>query len=240
MQQTALGAVKSSSSFGVIDLFWQTDLVTKVDLLLLFVASVLVWAIIFEKIGVTAYLSKSVKDFETKFWSGGSLDALFDSLKKKRLNPVSSVFVAAMKEWHRAGIYTKGDKNSLKTSGVLDRIERVMYITMDREKDKLERRMIFLATMVVTAPFMGLFGTVWGIMDIFHAIGLSGNAHLAAIAPGLAEALYTTILGLVVAIPAVLAYNLFTKRINSVMNQTEAFVGEFMAILSRKIDEAGK
>lgn len=240
MEQEALKAIQTESNFSIIGMFWQTDLVTKLDLFLLFLASVLIWAIIFEKLGLTTYIKKSMRAFENKFWSGGSLDTLFDSLKKKRLNPMSSVFVAAMKEWHRAGNFTKGDKNSLKASGVLDRIERVMYITLDRERDKLEGRMVFLATMAVVAPFMGLFGTVWGIMDSFHAIGATGNAHLAVIAPGLAEALYTTALGLIAAIPAVLAYNLFTKRINSIMNQTEAFIGEFMAILSRKIDEAGK
>lgn len=240
MEQAALDAITIEQGVSIIGLFWKTDLVTKFILITLIIASVWTWAVIFEKIGIMTYMKKSVRAFEKKFWSGGSLDSLFDSLKKSKLNPMSSVFVAAMKEWHRAGIYSKGDKNSLKNSGLLERIERVMYITADKEKEKMEKRMIYLATTGAVAPFVGLFGTVWGIMDSFYAIGVAGNAHLAVIAPGLAEALLTTILGLIAAIPSVIAYNMFARWINRMDSANEYFIGEFIAILSRKIDEAGK
>lgn len=240
MKQEALGAIGANADTSLMHFFWVSDGVTKMILVLLFIASIWCWAVIFEKIAWLAYVKKSIRSFEKKFWSGGSLDDLYDKLKKVRLNPMSAVFMSAMKEWHRAGIYSKVDKNTLKNSGLLDRIERNMFITVDREQEKMQKRLMSLASIGSVAPFVGLFGTVWGIMHSFQAIGISGNAQLAVIAPGLAEALSTTALGLIAAIPAVLAYNFFIHKMNAITSNTEHFIGEFIAILSRKIDEASK
>ncbi|MBR1945333.1 MAG: protein TolQ [Alphaproteobacteria bacterium] len=227
-------AVASLSMWG---LFLQADFVVKTVIIILAMASIWSWAIIFEKIMLLRSATEDAKKFEAQFWSGGSLDEMFDKLEAKpfRLDPMSAVFVAAMREWRRSsGTLGMGGVHG---TSLNQRIDRVMQVTMDREMDRLEKRMTFLASTGAVYPFIGLFGTVWGIMNSFHNIGSSSNTSLAVVAPGIAEALFATALGLTAAIPAVLAYNKLSSDMNRYAKTLENFAGEFSTILSRQIDD---
>lgn len=235
MQASSLAAVTTNLSMW--GLFVQADFVVKSVIILLALASVWSWAIIFEKLMLLRSATEDAKKFEAQFWSGGSLDEMFDRLEAKpfRLDPMSAVFVAAMREWRRSsGSLNNGGVHGTSLS---QRIDRVMQITMDREMDRMEKRMTFLASTGAVSPFVGLFGTVWGIMNSFHSIGASSNTSLAVVAPGIAEALFATALGLVAAIPAVLAYNKLSSDMNRYAKTLENFAGEFSTILSRQIDD---
>src|SRR5213080_2967357 len=201
----------------VFELFLQSDSIVKLVLLLLLAASFWSWAIIFDKSLRMRRLQQAATSFEETFWSGGSLDDLFDRVGQRPNDPMSSVFAAAMREWQRS--------------------ERVMNVTVGREMERVERFMNFLATFGATAPFVGLFGTVWGIMDSFQSIAAAKNTSLAVVAPGIAEALFATALGLVAAIPAVVAYNKLSSDFGRYAGRLEAFASEFSAILSRQLDE---
>jgi len=181
-------------------------------------------------------LRSQAKQFEEAFWSGGSLELLFDRLEAKTPDPMSALFVSAMREWRRSAAKGLTQTDHMKAS-LQERIERVMDITLGREMDNLERHMIYLASVGSAAPFVGLFGTVWGIMNSFASIAASKNTTLAVVAPGIAQALFATALGLVAAIPAVLAYNKLSGSIGRFGNRLEAFCGEFGAILSRQLEE---
>ncbi len=211
-------------------LFLQADFVVKLVMILLIMASVWCWAIIFEKWRRIRKLSEDARRFEESFWSGGSLDELYDQVSTRPSDPMSAIFVAAMREWRRSS----GQPGDERPAGLPSRIDRVMDITLGREMAHLERYMIFLASVGSTAPFVGLFGTVWGIMNSFQAIALTKNTSLAVVAPGIAEALFATALGLVAAIPAVVAYNKLSNDIGRYAGRLEAFSGEFSAILSRR------
>jgi biopolymer transport protein TolQ len=220
----------------VINLFLQADTIVKIVMILLLLASFWTWAIIFDKALRLRRLRNQAKQFEEAFWSGGSLEVLFDRLESKVLDPMSALFVAAMREWRRSAAKGLVQTEHMRMS-LQERIERVMDITLGREMDHLERHMIFLASVGSAAPFVGLFGTVWGIMNSFASIAASKNTTLAVVAPGIAEALFATALGLVAAIPAVLAYNKLSGDIGRFGNRLEAFAGEFGAILSRQLEE---
>ena len=217
-------------------LFLQADFIVKTVILVLAGSSVWSWAIIFEKVMLLRSVNADERKFQTQFWSGNPLDEMFDYLETKpyRLDPMSSVFVAAMREWRRSS----GTLNSgVHGTSLSQRIDRVMQITMDREMERLEKRLSFLASVGSVSPFIGLFGTVWGIMNSFHNIGASSNTSLAVVAPGIAEALFATALGLVAAIPAVLAYNKLSGDMSRYASKLENFAGEFSTILSRQIDD---
>src|SRR5215469_3549275 len=220
----------------VISLFLQADTIVKLVMILLLLASFWTWAIIFDKALRLRRLRIQARQFEEAFWSGGSLEALFDRLETKTPDPMSAVFVAAMREWRRSAAKGLVQTEHMRAS-LQERIERVMDITLGRELDHLERHMTFLASVGSSAPFVGLFGTVWGIMNSFASIAASKNTTLAVVAPGIAEALFATALGLVAAIPAVLAYNKLSGDIGRFGNRLEAFAGEFGAILSRQLEE---
>ena len=227
-------AGSASGDLSIIGLFFQADLVVKLVMLLLVFASFWCWAIIFEKIRRMRKLAEQADRFEENFWSGGSLDDLYDRVGARPEDPMSAIFTAAMREWRRSpGGVNGGDDGR---AGLTDRIDRVMSITLGREMQHLERYMIFLASVGSTAPFVGLFGTVWGIMNSFQAIAISKNTSLAVVAPGIAEALFATALGLVAAIPAVIAYNKLSSDIGRYAGRLEAFAGEFSAILSRQAE----
>jgi biopolymer transport protein TolQ len=204
----------------------------------LVIASFWSWAIIFEKVLRIRRLKTLADDFEDSFWSGGSLDDLYDELDNGPPDPMSAIFVSAMREWRRstAGIGLKAER--LK-AGLKERVERVMDITLGREMQRLEKQMIFLASVGSSAPFIGLFGTVWGIMNAFTSIAAAKNTTLAVVAPGIAEALFATALGLVAAIPAVIGFNKLSTDLGRYSVRLEAFAGEFTAILSRQIEEQG-
>jgi biopolymer transport protein TolQ len=235
LQTTALsGTVPSSLS--IVDLFLQSDTIVKVVMFILLLASFWSWAVIFDKTLRLRRLRAAAASFEESFWSGGSLDDLFDRVGQRPLDPMSAVFTAAMREWRRSA--AKGLLGTaVMRASLQQRIERVMNVTVGREMERVERFMSFLATVGSTAPFVGLFGTVWGIMDSFQSIAASKNTSLAVVAPGIAESLFATALGLVAAIPAVVAYNKLATDFSRYAGRLEAFSSEFSAILSRQLDE---
>ncbi len=216
-------------------LFMQADFIVKAVMIGLILASFWCWAIIFEKIMRMRRLRRQASQFEESFWSGGSLDDLFDRIGSRPVDPMSAVFSSAMREWRRST--SRGGKEGDSHHSLSERIDRVMQITLNRELEQLERYMTFLASVGSTAPFVGLFGTVWGIMNSFAAIAVSKNTSLAVVAPGIAEALFATALGLVAAIPAVVAYNKLSTDINRYAGRLEAFAGEFGTILSRQSED---
>jgi biopolymer transport protein TolQ len=232
----ALAGSVPQADLSVMSLFLQADTIVKIVMLLLLAASFWTWAIIFEKWLRLRRLRSQARQFEESFWSGGSLETLFDRLEGKTPDPMSALFVAAMREWRRSAAKGLVQTEHMRAS-LQERIERVMDITLGREVDQLERHMTFLASVGSSAPFVGLFGTVWGIMNSFASIAASKNTTLAVVAPGIAEALFATALGLVAAIPAVLAYNKLSGDIGRFSNRLEGFAGEFGAILSRQLEE---
>lgn len=219
------------------DLLWSADTVTKIVLIGLILASVWSWAIIFEKIGVLRQLKQRTAKFEEKFWSGGSLDRLYDSLGANPNEPMADMFVAAMKEWKRTNILKSKTDRGLRGVSLQQRIEKAMMVTMDKDLDSLETRLGFLASTGSVAPLVGLFGTVWGIINSFNAIAITQSNSLSAMAPGIAEALFTTAFGLIAAIPAVVAYNKISSDLDRYAKKLEAFMSEFSTILSREIDD---
>ena len=242
MENTAIEAVTLGGSvaaydFSMISLFLRAGLIVKAVIVLLLIASVWCWAIIIEKSLGLRRLNASANDFETNFWSGGSLDDLYDRIGGGPRDPMSAVFVAAMQEWRRSLSRGKGNALEATRESLQERIDRVMQITVNREMDRVERYMTVLASTGSTAPFIGLFGTVWGIMNSFQAIALSRNTSLAVVAPGIAEALFATALGLLAAIPAVVAFNKLSKELDRYAGRLDTFAGEFAAILSRQMEE---
>jgi biopolymer transport protein TolQ len=215
-------------------LFMQADIVVKIVMLALIFASVWVWAVVFEKTTTLRRANRRADVFEDRFWSGGSLDDLYGDEGEKPGHPMAAVFGAAMTEWRRSARVAGAD---VSRSGVRDRIDRAMNVTVQREMERMERWMIFLASVGATAPFIGLFGTVWGIMHSFSAIAAQHNTNLAVVAPGIAEALFATAIGLVAAIPAVLAYNKISTDMSRFASRLEGFGSEFSAILSRQSEE---
>jgi biopolymer transport protein TolQ len=191
------------------------------------------WAIIFEKFYAIARARRASQHFEQMFWSGQSLEDLYLTVGPRGDQGMSSLFMAAMREWKRS------QESALRAGfqGVQKRIEKVMDVQLEREMSRLEGRLLVLATVGSTAPFIGLFGTVWGIMNSFRAIALSKSTNLAVVAPGIAEALFATALGLLAAIPAVVFYNKFANDIGKLGGRLENFISEFSAIISRQLDE---
>jgi biopolymer transport protein TolQ len=233
-----LGGSVGAPDFSMMSLFLRADWVVKSVILMLVVASVWCWAIIFEKVTSLKKLNRQANSFEKNFWSGQSLDVIYDAIGNQPKDPMGAVFVSAMREWRRAT--EKGHvKSSLASASLGERIERVMHITVSREMERVERYMTFLASTGSTAPFVGLFGTVWGIMNSFQSIAVSKNTSLAVVAPGIAEALFATALGLLAAIPAVLAYNKLSRDLERYTSRLDGFAVEFSAILSRQMEDKG-
>jgi biopolymer transport protein TolQ len=214
-----------------LELFTQADIVVKAVMIGLGLASLWSWAIIFEKLFAFRRARKEADRFEHMFWSGQSLDELYTNLSRAQTISMAALFVAAMREWKRS---VEGSIRAL--GGIQLRVDKVMDVTISREMERLERRLLFLATVGATAPFIGLFGTVWGIMTSFQAIAVSKNTSLAVVAPGIAEALFATAIGLVAAIPAVIFYNKFSADAARLSQRLETFADEFSAIVSRQID----
>jgi biopolymer transport protein TolQ len=222
------------ADLSLIGLFWEADIVVKLVMLMLLVASICVWAIIFEKIAMLRRVNREADGFEDRFWSGGSLEDLYDHEGARPTHPLASVFGAAMGEWRRSAKVAGAD---LARGSLRDRIDRAINVAVVREMQRLERLMVFLASVGSIGPFVGLFGTVWGIMHSFSAIAAMHNTNLAVVAPGIAEALFATAMGLVAAIPAVLAYNQLSTSLSRYASRLESFGSEFSSILSRQIEE---
>ena len=223
-----------ASALSIFDLFMHADIVVKGVIIGLLICSIWVWAIVFNKTVLYARMRRSMNRFEQAFWSGQSLEELYRSLSQRPTHSMAALFVAAMREWKRS---FEGPAKSF--AGLQMRLEKVMDVTIAREVERLEQRLLVLATVGSAGPFVGLFGTVWGIMTSFQSIAASKNTSLAVVAPGIAEALFATAIGLVAAIPATIFYNKFASEVNKQAQRLEGFADEFSAILSRQIDERG-
>jgi biopolymer transport protein TolQ len=228
----AILAATDNGDISLMTLFLEAHFVVKVVIVGLLLASVWTWVIIFDKTLLYSRTRRQMDRFEKLFWSGQSLEELYRSLSGRTPTAMASVFVAAMREWKRS--FEAGARSPM---GLQMRIDKVLEVTIGREVERLERRLLFLATVGSSAPFIGLFGTVWGIMTSFQAIANSRNTALAVVAPGIAEALLATALGLLAAIPAVIAYNKLSNDSGKISQRLEGFADEFSAILSRQVDE---
>lgn len=228
----------ASSTLSMWGLIWSSDFVIKMVIIGLISASVWSWAIIIEKFGTLRHIQRMTKKFEENFWSGGSLDKLYDSVSSRPRDPMGSMFVAAMREWKRSNniLKSKSDRG-LRGVSLQQRVEKSMSVVMDKDLEDMESRLGFLATTGSVSPFVGLFGTVWGVMNSFSSMGVNQNNSLTTIAPGIAEALFTTALGLIAAIPAVVAYNKISSDVDRYSRKLENFISEFSSILSREIDD---
>ncbi|MCB9983944.1 MAG: protein TolQ [Rhodospirillales bacterium] len=224
-----------SHDLSMFGLFMEADLIVKAVMTILMIASLWSWAIIFSKRAGLKRVNRKADIFEDSFWSGEPLDKIYQRVKNSKPDPILATFSAGMEEW-QAGVSGGIPVKESMHASLYQRVERAMNVAIGREINALERGMTFLASVGSTAPFIGLFGTVWGIMNSFSSIAATNNTSLAVVAPGIAEALFATALGLVAAIPAVVAYNVFSSGINRYADRLEAFTDEFLAILSRHLD----
>ncbi|MBL1146901.1 MAG: protein TolQ [Pseudomonadota bacterium] len=215
-------------------LFMQADIVVKSVMLMLVLASIWSWAIILDKWASFKSLNAKANKFESSFWSGEPLEQLYKRIHGHAADPMARTFCAAMNEWT---LSSDNARTGALSASLQQRIDRSMATSINREVNYLERYMTFLATVGSTAPFVGLFGTVWGIMNSFSAIAGSQNTSLAVVAPGIAEALFATALGLIAAIPAVVAYNKFSTDLSRYADKLDAFSSEFSSILSRHLEQ---
>ena len=230
MEPTAL--MEPHANVSLWALFMQAGLIVKLVMIGLVGASVWTWAIIIDKVVAFGRMKAALNRFEKTFWSGQSLEDLYRTLSDRSTTGMASVFVAAMREWKKS--FEKGARAPM---GLQTRIDKAMDLALTREMEKLESRLGFLASIGSAAPFIGLFGTVIGIMTSFQAIAGSKSTSLAVVAPGIAEALLATAIGLLAAIPAVIAYNKLSSDASKLGSRMEGFADEFSAILSRQIDE---
>jgi biopolymer transport protein TolQ len=212
-------------------MFWGAHFVVKVVMLGLLAASIWSWSIIINKTVLFSKTEKAMDRFEDSFWSGNSLEELYQTLSTTPTTAMASLFVAAMREWKRS--FTTA---STAFMGLQARIEKVLDVSIAREVEKLESQLLVLASVASAGPFVGLFGTVWGIMTAFRSIAASKNTSLAVVAPGIAEALFATAIGLFAAIPALVFYNILQGRVARSQARLESFADEFSSILSRQID----
>jgi biopolymer transport protein TolQ len=230
MDNDLITAGQISDEFTLMSLFFRADLVVKLVILILFAASIFSWTIIIHKIRLFRSLNKLTKSFEDIFWSGKSLKSISLDAVDISDSPIRSVFLDAIDEVEKSKTISSKNYES-----VSKRIERVMDASIDLETEKLSENFGYLATIGSTTPFIGLFGTVWGIMNSFQSIAISRNTSLAVVAPGIAEALFATALGLLAAIPAVIAYNIFTNQVNDQNAKMYRFKEHFSVIFSRSI-----
>ncbi len=235
---TAQALAPVAHDLSLWSLFLMADWVVKGVMISLLLASVWVWAIVFEKLTTLRRVNRAADGFEDRFWSGGSLEDLFAKEGEEPGHPIAAVFGAAMREWKRSA--ARNLSSELAVTGLKERVERAMVVAIQREMERMERWMVFLATVGSAAPFIGLFGTVWGIMNSFSAIAGMQNTSLSVVAPGIAEALFATAIGLIAAIPATIAYNKLATDLARFAGRLEAFSAEFAAILSRQSEAAAE
>ncbi|HZD25376.1 MAG TPA: protein TolQ [Alphaproteobacteria bacterium] len=236
VQAAALAGSMPTGELSLWALFLKADIIVKIVMVLLLLASFWCWSIIFEKWIRFRRLRSQADEFEDVFWSGGNLEDLYDRVGDQPNHPMELLFASAMREWRRSTARGLTRDDTLRAR-LRDRITQVMQLTLTREVERLERYLGFLATVGSTAPFVGLFGTVWGIMNSFESIAHTKDTSLAVVAPGIAEALFATALGLIAAIPAVVAYNKLSTDLGRYTNRLEGFVAEFAAIIARQLEE---
>ena len=220
---TQVVGLGGSTDFSLMQLFLRADFVVKAVIIILIAASIYSWALIFDKYRLFKKIDKSTSTFEDKFWKSKSAISFYNSFTNREKDPLANIFQSAMLE----AIKTKSKSSSEQIS----RVSRVLEISGDKEIKLIEKHFTFLATVGSTAPFIGLFGTVWGIMNSFQSIAISRNTSLAIVAPGIAEALFATALGLLAAIPAVVAYNKFSSDSKKYLNKLENFSKRFVSIV---------
>ncbi len=212
----------SSADFSIINLFIRADIIVKLVIIILIAASIYSWAIIFEKYRLFKKINKSTLEFEEKFWRSKSAETFYNNLPSDmEEDPMAMVFQDSMQTVLK----------SRSKSNLGDRLTNIMTTNIEKQMSVIEKNFTFLATVGATAPFIGLFGTVWGIMNSFQSIAISRNTSLAIVAPGIAEALFATALGLLAAIPAVVAYNKFNSDAKKYFNKLEDFSKRFIAII---------
>ena len=226
--EALISASQINDEFTLMSLFFRADLVVKLVILILFAASIFSWTIIIHKIRLFRSLKKISKQFEEEFWSGRSIKEIASTTHHLSESPIKYVFLEALDEIEKSN--KDGKKN---IESIIDRINRIMEAAIDYQNEKLSLYFSYLATIGATTPFIGLFGTVWGIMNSFQSIAISRNTSLAVVAPGIAEALFATALGLLAAIPAVIAYNIFTSQVNDENARMYRFKEHFNVIFSR-------
>jgi len=227
----------SHADLSMWGMFVQSDILTKIVMLVLFAASVWSWAIIIDKYMTFKNIRSKTSKFESAFWSGESLEKLYNRIKSKANDPMSRIFCAGMHEWKLSMENSSSNFDGNLKVGLQQRIERAMATSINREMNTLEKYLSFLGTVSATAPFLGLFGTVWGIMNSFSAIAEAQNASLVVVAPGIAEALSTTAVGLIAAIPAAIAYNKFSTDLGRYGDRLDGFASDFISIISRHFDQ---
>ena len=220
---TQVVGLGGSTDFSLVQLFLRADFIVKAVIVILISASVYSWALIFEKYKLFKKIDRSTTIFEEKFWKSKSAESFYNSLTNREKDPVANIFQSAMSEL----IKTKSKSSSIQSA----RVSRIIEISADKEIKLIEKHFTFLATVGSTAPFIGLFGTVWGIMNSFQSIAISRNTSLAIVAPGIAEALFATALGLLAAIPAVVAYNKFNNDSKKYSQKLENFSKRFLTIV---------
>ena len=226
--------VSKAPDFSMFGLFMQADIVVKSVIIVLILASLYSWNVIVSKILRMRQLKKLEREFEDIFWSGNSFEDLYETLNFNKSDPKSKIFCAAILEWKKSK--SQFDQSS-NLNLLKDRMQRSMTVIFNKESENVEKNLTFLATAGSTAPFIGLFGTVWGIMNSFKSIAIAQNTNLAVVAPGIAEALFATALGLFVAIPAVVAYNKISNDISKYFISLETFMDEFTTIFFRQLEK---
>ena len=229
-----INIVAEAPDFSMFGLFMQADIVVKSVIIILIIASIYSWNVIVAKILRIRQLKKLEKEFEEIFWSGNSFEDLYETLNFNKTDPKSKIFCAAILEWKKSK--SQSDQ-SLDLNSLKDRMQRSMSVIFNKESENVEKNLTFLATSGSTAPFIGIFGTVWGIMNSFKSIAIAQNTNLAVVAPGIAEALFATALGLFVAIPAVVAYNKISSDISKYFISLETFMDEFTTIFFRQLEK---
>lgn len=225
-------AAGTSMDMSFWGMFWHAHFVVKAVMIGLLVSSLWSWAIIINKFMLISSVEKSMDRFEDSFWSGHSLEVLYEDLAERSTTGMATLFVAAMREWKRS--FTDAASAFM---GLQARIEKVLDVSISREVERLESQLLVLASIASAGPFVGLFATVWGIMSSFRSIAVSKNTSLAVVAPGIAEALFATAIGLFAAIPALIFYNILSGRVARTQARMESFADEFSSILSRQIDQ---
>jgi len=225
------------ADISLLSLITDADMVVKGVMAILLLASLWCWSIIFDKSFYYRQTKTKLERFEKKFWSGQLLDQLYDRLRDRADNPMAVVFVVAMEEWRRFIANKVQSQDQSLRAGMRERLAQAMAVAVNREVEKLEKNLGVLATVGSSATFIGLFGTVWGIMSSFQSIAASKNTTLVVVAPGIAEALLATAIGLFAAIPAMVAYNLLSARMGHMVGRIEDFASELGALLSRELDE---
>lgn len=227
----AINIAASTDSMSIVGLIMQASVLVQIVMVMLLAASLISWTMIFNKSYTLKSLNRSADDFEDAFWSGGEMNRLYSEWSGRRQNPsgIASIFVAGYREYSRLT-----GKSNIDRGDLMDGVHRAMRVALSREVETLETHLSFLATVGSTSPYIGLFGTVWGIMNSFRSLGVMQQATIASVAPGIAEALIATAMGLFAAIPAVIAYNRFSSDADRLISRYEVFMEEFLSIVNRQ------